>query len=99
MDTAKAQQAKTKAKARKQQTAGAMQGDLAAQSNIDPNALAMVMQQHAQNQSSGDIVPEITAHQIALQTPTVNPYHRMGTMPANVYSPGNIVHGGLIPGC
>ena len=43
MDTAKAQQAKTKAKARKQQTAGAMQKDLAAQSNIDPNALAMVM--------------------------------------------------------
>ena len=92
MDTAKAKKAKAKAEAQKAQSAPG------AQPNIDPNALAIAIHQHVQNHAPGSITPEITAHQIALQTPTVNPYHMMGSMPANIYSPGNIIHGGLVPG-
>jgi hypothetical protein len=62
----------------------------------DPNALiaAAMLAQQAQ---TGPLDPEIQANQIALQTPTTNPYHMMGAMPPNVYSPGNLVGGYTLP--
>ena len=98
MDTVKAQKSKTKAKELKQQTEQGMQSMPGATPNIDPTALQLAIHQHVQNHAPGSITPEITAHQIALQTPTVNPYHNMGTVPANLYSPGNLIHGGFVPG-
>ena len=41
--------------------------------------------------------PEIQANQIALQTATTNPYHPMGTMNPNAYSPGNLIGGQGMP--
>jgi hypothetical protein len=62
----------------------------------DPNAVgnaALLAQQIA----AGSLNPEIQANRIDLQTPTVNPYHMMGAMPPNVYSPGNLVSGYELP--
>jgi hypothetical protein len=62
----------------------------------DPNLLvaAAMLAQQAQQ---GPLNPEIQAAQIALQTPTTNPYHMMGAMAPNVYSPGNLISGNPLP--
>jgi len=80
MDSSKAKKAKSKAKARTKQTTAEMQ------------QLAMMQEAMA----GGGITPEIQAQQIAMQDQTsmVNPYHRMGQMPNNYYSPGNVIGGG-----
>ena len=88
MDSAKAKQAKSKAKARTKQKSG---GDAATAT------AALALQQHAMHSPGGQpgmIRPEIQAAQIAMQTPTVNPYHMMGAMPPNYYNPGNVIGGG-----
>jgi len=84
MDHSKAKKAKSKAKARTDQTVAEMQ------------KLAMMQEAMA----GGGITPEIQAQQIAMQDQTsmVNPYHRMGMLPNNYYSPGNVVGGGYVPG-
>ena len=87
MDPSKAKKAKATAKSRKKQ------------SNPHLAALAHERQQRQQQAGfatgvTGNITPEITAPQIALQTPTVNPYHMMGAMAPNYYNPGNVVGGG-----
>lgn len=84
MDSSKAKKAKSKAKARTNQTDAEMQ------------QLAMLQEAMA----GGGINPEIQAQQIAMQDQTamVNPYHRMGQMPNNYYNPGNVVGGGYVPG-
>jgi hypothetical protein len=84
MDHSKAKKAKSKAKARTDQTVAEMQ------------QLAMMQEAMA----GGGITPEIQAQQIAMQDQTsmVNPYHRMGMLPNNYYSPGNVVGGGYVPG-
>ena len=57
----------------------------AKQVKADPNLLvAAAMLQKAQQ---GPLNPEIQASQIALQTPTTNPYHMMGAMAPKVYNP------------
>ena len=67
----------------------------AKQVKADPNLLvAAAMLQQAQQ---GPLNPEIQASQIALQTPTTNPYHMMGAMAPNVYSPGNLISGNPLP--
>ena len=62
----------------------------------DPNLLAAAAMM-AQQAQQGPLNPEIQARQIALQTPTTNPYHMMGTMPPNVYSTGNLINGNVLP--
>jgi hypothetical protein len=52
----------------------------------------------AQQMGPSALNPEIQSPQIDLQTPTVNPYHMMGTMNPNVYNPGNLVSGYGLPG-
>jgi hypothetical protein len=89
MDSSKAKQAKSKAKARtKQKTADSAQQ--AAQ-------LGALQQQQMAAQG---LTPEIQAQNIAMQdqTQTVNPYHRMGQMLNNHYNPGNVIGGGYVPG-
>ena len=90
MDSSKAQKAKAKAKAR---TASKP----AADTGVTP--LHQALAEHAARHA-GDITPEVQAQQIALQnqTQTVNPYHMMGAMQPNIYNPGNVVHGGYVPG-
>ena len=46
----------------------------------------------------GAIDPEIKSSQIDLQPVDgyVNPYHAMGAMGPNVYSPGNMLNGGMV---
>lgn len=90
MDSSKAKKAKTKAKARTK----ASQNNAAQQQMLQQAALQGMAAQ------SGGINPEVQAQQIAMQnqTQTVNPYHRMGSMPPNLYNPGNVVHGGYVPG-
>jgi len=46
----------------------------------------------------GAIDPEIQSPQIDLQPMDgyVNPYHAMGTMNPNFYSPGNMLNGGMV---
>ena len=57
-----------------------------AQNNQVEEAMLMeLMQQQA------PVVPEVQAQQIDMQPPTINPYGRMGAMPANVYNPGNMI--------
>jgi hypothetical protein len=81
MDSSKAKKAKAVSKSRKAQTAAAGT-EQQRQLGVPSNAV------------TGKITPEVTAPQIALQTPTVNPYHMMGTMPPNYYNPGNVISGG-----
>ena len=84
MKSSKAKKAKSKAKARTDQTVAEMQ------------QLAMMQEAMA----GGGITPELQAQQIAMQDQTamVNPYHRMGMLPNNYYSPGNVVGGGYVSG-
>jgi hypothetical protein len=98
MDSAKAKQAKTKAKAH---AANKMQSDAV----NNPQAMEqMVMQEQQHRQlmaQAGHLLPinpEVQASQISLQTPTINPYHVMGSVPANYYNPGNVINGGFVPG-
>jgi hypothetical protein len=68
----------------------------AKQVKSDPNAIvnaAMLAQQIR----AATLNPEIQANQIALQTATTNPYHPMGTMNPNAYSPGNLIGGQGMP--
>jgi hypothetical protein len=87
MDSSKAKQAKSKAKARTKQKAA--------------DAVQQAAQLGAMQQLAGrGLTPEIQAQQIAMQdkTQTVNPYHQMGQLPNNYYNPGNVVGGGFVPG-
>jgi hypothetical protein len=43
------------------------------------------------------IDPEIQSPQIDMQTPTVNPYHAMGSMAPMMYAPGNMLPGYNFP--
>ena len=90
MDSSKAKQAKSKAKARTKSTATEQ-----SQAEAQRQLLALHAAMQAQN-----ITPEVQAQQVAMQnqTQTVNPYHMMGAMQPNLYNPGNVVHGGLVPG-
>jgi len=47
----------------------------------------------AQQPGGVQINPEIQAASISLQPESVNPYHRMGSMPPNTYTPGNLISG------
>jgi hypothetical protein len=97
MDSSKAKQAKSKAKARTKQKAADANQQQQQQRPMD----ALYNEMAAQGRIPGTgLTPEIQAQQIAMQgvTQTVNPYHRMGMMPANYYNPGNVVGGGLVPG-
>ena len=101
MDSSKAQKAKSTAKARKKQhaqphLAGLERERQAKKSSPHINALARErhMREGSSARVTGNLTPEITAPQIALQTPTVNPYHMMGTMAPTYYNPGNVVGGG-----
>ena len=89
MDSSKAKQAKSKAKARTKQKAT----DSAQQA-----AMLGAMQQ--QQMAAQGLTPEIQAQNIAMQDQTqmVNPYHRMGQVPNNYYSPGNLIGGGYVFG-
>ena len=58
-------------------------------------AAAEAMQ--AQHTGGMPINPEVQAAAISLQPQAVNPYHMMGSMPPNVYSPGNLVGGYTLP--
>lgn len=58
-------------------------------------AVAEAMQ--AQHFGGTPINPEVQAAAISLQPQAVNPYHMMGSMPPNVYSPGNLVGGYTLP--
>jgi hypothetical protein len=95
MDSSKAKKAKSKAQSRKSAVAADEQ-----QSPLQ--SVLMQQQQHrALMQEAGHLMPltpEVQAKQIAMQTPTVNPYHIMGTVVPNMYNPGNVVHGGYVPG-
>jgi hypothetical protein len=93
MDSSKAKQAKSKAKARTKQSA----------KNQEQSEMMGALQMAALQQAAaagGNINPEIQAHQIAMQdkTATVNPYHNMGMLPNNYYNPGNVIGGGYVPG-
>jgi len=81
MDSSKAKKAKAASKSRKTQ-AGAAGLEQARLLGAPSNSV------------TGKITPEITAPHIAMQTPTVNPYHMMGAMPPNYYNPGNVIGGG-----
>jgi len=83
MNSSKAKKAKAVSKSRKAQEA-AVRAEQQRRSALSPVAASV----------TGGITPEITAAQIALQTPTVNPYHMMGAMPPNYYNPGNVIGGG-----
>jgi hypothetical protein len=85
MDAKKAKTAKTKAKARSSQKKASANQAEQQQANAQMIALA-------QSQGAG-INPEIQAQQIALQTPTTNPYHMMGAMAPTSYRYGNMVDG------
>jgi hypothetical protein len=89
MDSSKAKQAKSKAKARTKQKA--------ADSAQQAAQMGALQQQQAAGQG---LTPEIQAQNIAMQdkTSTVNPYHAMGMKPNNYYNPGNVVGGGYVPG-
>lgn len=82
MTTSKAQKAKSKAKVRSK-----------AFTEANPQLVLPQL-------PTGAINPEVQAQQIAMQavTQTVNPYHMMGAMHPNIYNPGNVVHGGYVPG-
>jgi len=58
-------------------------------------AKAQQAQQLIAAMQGASLDPEIPAAQISMQPVDgyVNPYHAMGTMPPNVYSPGNMVNG------
>lgn len=58
-------------------------------------AAAEAMQ--AQHIGGTPINPEVQAAAISLQPQAVNPYHMMGSMPPNMYSPGNLVGGNVLP--
>ena len=58
-------------------------------------AVAEAMQ--AQHAGGTPVNPEVQASAISLQPQAVNPYHMMGSMPPNVYSPGNLVGGYTLP--
>jgi hypothetical protein len=58
-------------------------------------AVAEAMQ--AQHIGGTPVNPEVQAAAISLQPQAVNPYHMMGSMPPNVYSPGNLVGGYTLP--
>jgi hypothetical protein len=51
----------------------------------------------AQQIKAATLNPEIQAGQIDLQPATTNPYHAMGTMNPNAYSPGNLIGGQGLP--
>jgi len=68
----------------------------AKQVKSDPNAIVNAVML-AQQMQAAALNPEIQANQIALQTATTNPYHPMGTMNPNVYSPGNLIGGQGMP--
>ena len=68
----------------------------AKKAKADPNVLA-VAAMLAQQAQGGPLNPEIQASQIALQPPTTNPYHRMGAVPPNTYTPGNLISGNPLP--
>jgi len=89
MDSSKAKQAKSKAKARTKQKAT---------NSAQQAAMLGAMQQ--QQMAAQRLTPEIQAQNIAMQDQTqmVNPYHAMGTKPSNYYSPGNLIGGGYVPG-
>ena len=54
-------------------------------------AVAEAMQ--AQHAGGTPVNPEVQASAISLQPQAVNPYHMMGSMPPNVYSPGlSLIH-------
>ena len=94
MDSSKAKQAKSKAKARTKQKAASSEQQVG---QLD----ALHQQLAAQGRIPGTgLTPEIQAQQIAMQDKTqmVNPYHRMGQMPNNYYSPGNVIGGNPVPG-
>ena len=94
MDSSKAKKAKSKAESRKKQPD---------KKHANPHLTALARERQQQQAGAltsvtGGITPEVTAPQIALQTPTVNPYHMMGAMAPNMYSPGNVIRGGFVPG-
>jgi hypothetical protein len=68
----------------------------AKQVKSDPNAIVNAAML-AQQMQAAALNPEIQANQIALQTATTNPYHPMGTMNPNAYSPGNLIGGQGLP--
>jgi hypothetical protein len=68
----------------------------AKQVKSDPNAIVNAVML-AQQMQAAALNPEIQANQIALQTATTNPYHPMGTMNPNAYSPGNLIGGQGMP--
>ena len=47
--------------------------------------------------AAAGIDPEIQSPQIDMQTPTVNPYHAMGSMAPMTYAPGNMLPGYNFP--
>ena len=95
MDSSKAKQAKSKAQSRKASAPVDEQ-------NSPLQSMLMQQQQHrALMQEAGHLLPltpEIQAQNIAMQPPTVNPYHMMGALDPNMYNPGNVTHGGYVPG-
>jgi K+-transporting ATPase c subunit len=48
-------------------------------------------------EAGAGIDPEIQSSQIDMQTPTVNPYHAMGSMAPMMYAPGNMLPGYNFP--
>lgn len=95
MNSDKAKQAKSKAKSRKASTPSD------GQQGVLPSMLMQEQQHRALAQQFGHMLPltpEIQAKQIAMQPATVNPYHNMGTREPNMYNPGNVIHGGYVPG-
>lgn len=58
-------------------------------------AKAQQAQQLLAAMQNGSIDPELQASQISMQPVDgyVNPYHAMGTVAPNIYSPGNMVNG------
>ena len=51
----------------------------------------------AQQIKAAALNPEVQAESIDLQPATTNPYHPMGMMNPNAYSPGNLIGGQGMP--
>lgn len=62
----------------------------------DPNAVVNAALL-AQQIKAAALNPEIQAESIDLQPATTNPYHPMGMMNPNAYSPGNLIGGQGMP--
>lgn len=62
----------------------------------DPNAVVNAALL-AQQIKAAALNPEIQSESIDLQPETTNPYHPMGMMNPNAYSPGNLINGQGMP--